>query len=226
MLLKKLEPRIVWSFETEERMVALTIDDSPSENTEAILDILAQHNASATFFVIGNQIAASTMPVLQRILRSGCEIGNHTWSNKMSALLSIDAFDTSYSDTRQRIGEIENDSAAPFPRPFAQRLQWFRPGCGFWKKSIIDYVSRLDHVPVLGTLYPFDAEIRMPCFAVSHILHHLHPGGIIILHDRKHTLTTLRLLLPELAIRGYRVLSLSGVQAAATTLPRPIQADL
>lgn len=208
--LMRLDPRVVWSFDTTEKIVALTIDDSPTPVTDELLDCLEQNNAHATFFVIGSYMRPSLGHVVRRLLRMGCELGNHTWDNRMSALLSQDEFERSYQDTHSAIRSAEQAAEPPLP---GTGPRWFRPGCGFFRARMIDYVANLAHRPVLGSLYPYDAELRSSIFAASHILHHLHPGGIIALHDRSYTLATLRLLLPELAKRGYTVLSLSEMDA-------------
>ncbi|MBI5928998.1 MAG: polysaccharide deacetylase family protein [Chloroflexi bacterium] len=59
--------------------VYLTFEDGPTAAyTPQILDILAEYNAKATFFVIGFQIEGNET-ILQRILREGHAIGNHLW---------------------------------------------------------------------------------------------------------------------------------------------------
>jgi peptidoglycan/xylan/chitin deacetylase (PgdA/CDA1 family) len=47
-------PNILFYHPTSNKVVALTIDDSPTENTEKIMEILNQHNTKATFFDIGS----------------------------------------------------------------------------------------------------------------------------------------------------------------------------
>ena len=43
-------------FKTSRKVVALTIDDAPcAGSTEAILQVLAEHNVRATFFIMGQQ---------------------------------------------------------------------------------------------------------------------------------------------------------------------------
>ncbi len=39
--------------QSDEKVVYLTLDDGPSKNTQAVLDILDKYNAKATFFVTG-----------------------------------------------------------------------------------------------------------------------------------------------------------------------------
>ncbi len=59
--------------------VYLTFEDGPTQAyTPLILDLLAQYNAKATFFVNGYQIAGNEA-ILQRVIREGHAIGNHLW---------------------------------------------------------------------------------------------------------------------------------------------------
>ncbi len=63
-------------------VVYLTFDDGPSrdEVTELILDVLARHNAKATFFVTGARARANPEKIRQ-ILEGGHALGNHTHSH-------------------------------------------------------------------------------------------------------------------------------------------------
>ncbi|MEI6622600.1 MAG: polysaccharide deacetylase family protein [Actinomycetes bacterium] len=60
--------------------VALTFDDGPGPGTAALLDILAQHNAKATFFLIG-QNAQNNPDAVHSIGTAGHQIGNHTFTH-------------------------------------------------------------------------------------------------------------------------------------------------
>ena len=65
---------------TQRREVWLTIDDGPSADTPAILDLLDAHGAKATFFLVG--VRAVAQPALVRdIVRRGHGIGNHSMSH-------------------------------------------------------------------------------------------------------------------------------------------------
>jgi peptidoglycan/xylan/chitin deacetylase (PgdA/CDA1 family) len=60
--------------------IGLTFDDGPHpQHTPAVLDRLAAHGLTATFFLVGNRI---TDPALvRRITDAGHEIGNHTFTH-------------------------------------------------------------------------------------------------------------------------------------------------
>ena len=65
--------------------VYLTFDDGPSENTNAILDILDDYGIKATFFVTGKEDEASKA-AYQRIVAEGHTIAMHSYSHKYSEL--------------------------------------------------------------------------------------------------------------------------------------------
>ena len=56
MIVEAVAPEVLWAVPTEDRVLALTIDDGPSSHTAEILEVLAEHDAGATFFVIGGRV--------------------------------------------------------------------------------------------------------------------------------------------------------------------------
>lgn len=65
------------------KIIYLTFDDGPSENTSEVLDILAKNNIKATFFVNGHPEYENTY---LRIVNEGHKIGNHTYSHDYSQI--------------------------------------------------------------------------------------------------------------------------------------------
>src|ERR1700677_3847379 len=66
--------------------LALTFDDGPTPAcTPRLLDILAQHDVRATFFLIGG-FAQQQPDLVRRIHSAGHLIGNHSWSHPNLAL--------------------------------------------------------------------------------------------------------------------------------------------
>jgi peptidoglycan-N-acetylglucosamine deacetylase len=71
----------VTGVDTAEPLVALTFDDGPHpEYTPRLLDVLRRHGALATFFVIGERVAAAP-EIAMRIVEEGHVLANHTWSH-------------------------------------------------------------------------------------------------------------------------------------------------
>src|ERR1041385_117824 len=73
---------------SDPRQMALTFDDGPNDpHTMHLLDMLAKHNARATFFLIGKYVRQRP-EVARAILAAGHEIGNHTDSHPNLVLVS------------------------------------------------------------------------------------------------------------------------------------------
>lgn len=70
----------------------LTFDDGPSPNTQKILDALADHNAHATFFIIGSQIPGNET-LLKQAIADGNTLGVHTQCHDYDTIYaSVDAY--------------------------------------------------------------------------------------------------------------------------------------
>lgn len=63
------------------RKVYLTFDDGPSSNTGRILDILAEYDVKATFFVVGKE-EERYLPLYNRIVDEGHTLAMHSYSHK------------------------------------------------------------------------------------------------------------------------------------------------
>lgn len=93
-------------FGEEEKICYLTFDDGPSKNTEKVLDILKEHQAQATFFVIGSEVKEETKPLLQRMLHEGHSIGLHANIHNYETLYeSLDSFLKDYEALSKKLKE-------------------------------------------------------------------------------------------------------------------------
>ena len=71
------------------KCVALTFDDGPTPYTDRLLGILKANNAKATFFEIGNKVAANPAGA-KRVVEAGMELGSHTWEHPNMTTLPPD----------------------------------------------------------------------------------------------------------------------------------------
>ena len=198
-------PDVLWHVPTTEKVIALTIDDAPSEFTGEILEVLRENEARATFFVIGGQVAGRE-EVLKSIAKSGMELGNHAMHDEPSRSLSP-------TQLEDEIREVESSingtyAALELPRP----PKYFRPGSGFFSTRMRAQIKELGYQMVLGSIYPHDPQIPNSKVNSKHILSMARPGGIIICHDRRSwTVPMLRNVLPELRKMGYTVTTVTGL---------------
>lgn len=73
----------------EQKTIYLTFDDGPSHNTERVLDMLAEENIKATFFVCAQECDDADAPaLLRRILAEGHEIGLHSYTHDYNKVYS------------------------------------------------------------------------------------------------------------------------------------------
>lgn len=87
--------------QSNEKVVYLTFDDGPSENTKKIMDILAKYDAKATFFVTGRNQDYNYL--IKDAYNAGHTIALHTYSHEYSTVYaSVDA----YFDDLNKIGQM------------------------------------------------------------------------------------------------------------------------
>ena len=199
-------PGCLYRVPTQAPVVALTIDDGPDPvSTPAILEELRRQDARATFFLITGRVRGQEQ--LVRTIRSeGHEVGNHFTSDRASIRLSPSAFEADLLLAHQVL------------EPYGA-VKWARPASGWYARAMIGIMRRHQYRCALGSVYPLDAAIPSAGFASRYILRHTRPGAVIILHDGGsrglRTAKVLSKVLPELRRRGYRVVSLSELEAAA-----------
>ena len=153
----------------EEKYVALTFDDGPrADTTAALLDGLRERGASATFFLVGEQIAGKEA-LVARMAREGHQVGNHTWSHAMLQ-------EAPPETVRQEVGQTE----ALLEQLLGAGEYWLRPPYGLLtpeQRQTID-------VPMAHWMVdPEDWRLRNREKVAEAVLSAVRPGDIILLHD-------------------------------------------
>ena len=175
-------------------VVYLTFDDGPHpQYTPQVLDVLARHDARATFFVVGSLVQAYP-DIIQRIAAEGHTIANHTWNHEDLAGLSRAAFDETISRTQAVLGDL----AVPCLRP---------------PYGSIDAFTREWAASHGLTLMTWDASpsdwLRPPAEEIAdYIVQWARPGVVMLMHDgggdRSATVQGLEMALERLADRNLR----------------------
>lgn len=209
--LQRRYPQVLFHVPTTRKIVALTIDDAPSQYTGPILDILKANSATATFFTIGGQVPGKEHK-LQEILLAGSELGNHAMHDEPSINLASEIL-------RDEINQVNSYIEDAYAATGENRTShYFRPGSGIFSQRILDVAKDARYETILGSIYPHDPFIPYPRINGWHILSMLRPGAVIICHDRRSwTPTMLARVLPEIRRRGYEIVTVSELLAAAGT---------
>ncbi|KAL2020676.1 hypothetical protein VTK56DRAFT_8072 [Thermocarpiscus australiensis] len=205
-------------------LVALTIDDAPSDHTRAILAAMAAAGARATFFVIGSQVRGRE-DVLREIVRAGHELANHGMRDEPARGLGTAELEAQIREVQGMVEDAYRAEGRALPYGGEGRSgeggrgkgRYYRPGSGFFSDRVRGVARRLGYRVVLGSIYPHDAQIGSAWLNARHILSMLSPGGIIICHDRRSwTEPMLRRVLPEMKRRGYKAVTLSELLEEVT----------
>ncbi len=200
MLLERRSPKVIYSIDTRERAVALTLDDGPdSDSTPKILELLQEEDVPATFFLISSRVPGNE-DLVQRMVEEGHEIANHMTYDIPSIFYSPASFEKELLSAHETLSSFSE-------------IYWFRPASGWYSPSMLATLDKHQYRCALGSVYPFDAKLPSAEFAKRYILWRVHPGSIIVLHDNgtrgERALDTLRVVLPELKDRGFSFLTLS-----------------
>lgn len=196
------EVKVYRSVSTEKKQIALTFDDGPHPTlTPRILDILAQYNVPATFFMVGQNIF-NYPDAARAVIEAGHEVGNHTFTHPHLAGLNEDAI-------MDEIGKCED----ALEELCEYRPHLLRTPQGALTPSLEKCVLEDDYILVLWSLDTRDWENKSTACIVRTVLNGVQAGDIILMHDyighNSKTPEALEKLIPVLLSQGYEFVTVS-----------------
>ena len=175
--------------------VAITIDDGPDpEVTPRLLDVLEERGVRATFFCIGERVAAH--PGLARdIVRRGHSVENHSQCHRHRfSLLGPGAMAAEIVRAQDSIAAIVGEA----PR-------FFRAPAGLRNPILDPILARRGLRLASWTRRGFDTVTGRPDLVLARLVRRLGPGDIRLLHD------------------GHAARTAAGVPVAVEVLPRLLE---
>jgi peptidoglycan/xylan/chitin deacetylase (PgdA/CDA1 family) len=153
-------------------VAVLTFDDGPSpDGTPQTLDALEQVGATATFFVVGEQLRAH--PELGReIVDRGHEVGLHGFIHARPDLLTEAAALTDLAASVDTFEEI-----------FGARPRWYRPPFGRCTSALAEDCMNRGLEVVYWSTWGFDWEEASPQLIAARVTRDLRAGEVVLLHD-------------------------------------------
>merc|ERR1711991_181952 len=115
--------------DTGNAYVSLTIDDSPTDSTMDILDVLKKYDVKCTFFIISSLVEGREK-VMDRIIQEGHEIANHLKYDEASWRLSKEVFASQLIEWERNLEPWIKKQNDGFKRNNVHKKKWFRPGQG------------------------------------------------------------------------------------------------
>ncbi|MDQ3817975.1 MAG: polysaccharide deacetylase family protein [Acidobacteriota bacterium] len=194
-----------WHGREDTSSVALTFDDGPADDTGAILDLLAERNLKATFFMVGRQV--ERYPEAARsVLVEGHEVGNHSYSHPVYLYRSA-------RETRSQLRRAQDTIA----ETTGVEPKFARPPCGVRTPAYFSAAREMNLRTVQWSDAGFDWQKIGAREIARNVLRKVRSGSIILLHDgdsrlkqdRRQTLLSLPFIIEGLRARGLKIAPLS-----------------
>ena len=186
-------------FATPRREVWLTIDDGPDPvDTPRILELLATHQAQATFFAIGES-AARHPELIAAITAAGHEVAHHTHTHPLLAFWA--------ASPAQVRWELDTGLAA-LHRAGA-RPRRFRPPAGIKNLWLARALRTRDLTGIGWSARGLERRPGTVEAVADRALHRVGPGSILLLHEGPRIppairVAAIRRVLERLHDQGYR----------------------
>ncbi|HEY2713272.1 MAG TPA: polysaccharide deacetylase family protein [Chthoniobacterales bacterium] len=187
---------VVIGFMPNEKEIWLTIDDGPqARDTPALLDLLDEHQAQATFFVKGKR-AEQYPDLIHEIVRRGHSIGNHTYNHPSGSFWAL---------PKNRLRVEIDDCSNKLKSITGTTPEFFRAVAGMKNFFVHPLLARRGLRLVGWSARGFDTTSRDIDRVLDRIFRRLRPGGIVLLHeDTPIARDCLRRFLGRAKTEGYR----------------------
>ena len=181
-----------------QKKIALTFDDGPSEFTLEVLDLLKRQNAKATFFCIGKNVEKYPA-IVKKIIEEGHLLGNHSY------------FHSKFFDfyNAKKITEEIQKTDELLEKYTSKKINFFRPPYGVTTPSIRRALKITGHKVIGWNIRSLDGGTKNQNLIFNRLVKRVSPGGIVLLHDTApHSVLVLEQFLQFLQQNNYKIVSI------------------
>jgi peptidoglycan/xylan/chitin deacetylase (PgdA/CDA1 family) len=183
------------------KIVVLTFDDGPwPGSTQRILEILAENDVKATFFMLGIQ-AKSHPGMAKQVVAAGMELGNHSVNHPNLTKLSSEGIAKQIRGAQTQIA----DATGVTPK-------YFRPPGGNCNAAVKAELARDGLKLVQWDVDTEDWKKPGAGTIADRAVNHARPGAVILMHDgggtRDQTISALPQIIRRLKAKGYTFVTL------------------
>lgn len=196
------------------KYMALTFDDGPSQYTQAILDILAQKGAKATFFNLGTS-AGGSPALVKAVVDGGHELASHTNAHKNLSTVGVDELRAEISTA---FDALQNASGV--------RPQMIRAPYGAFTATEWAGSGDLVSCNVLWNIDALDWKLPGPGVITETVLKKAFNGAIALMHDgggnRQQNIEALPGIIDGLRGAGCGLVTVSELMRLDGTFPEDV----
>jgi peptidoglycan/xylan/chitin deacetylase (PgdA/CDA1 family) len=184
------------------KCVALTFDDGPGPYTTRLLGMLGKAKVHATFFSVGEMVAARPS-VEKQIAKAGHEIGNHSWSHPDLPRLTSTAIESQLDRTAKKIAKATG-----------HKPTLVRPPYGAYTPRVRKLIGDEHDAVVLWSVDPLDWKDRNSNTVYRRVTSRTKPGSIVLMHDiHGTTVAAVPRIIATLKARHYHFVTVSELYA-------------
>lgn len=201
----KLSDRVYYNGNTDSNYVSVMINVYwGTEYIPAMLDVLDEYNAKATFFV-GGSWADDHTETLREIARRGHELGNHGYFHKDQDKLNYEK----NAEEIRMCGELVERLANV-------KMNLFAPPSGAYSENTVDAAEELGYKVILWSKDTVDWRDRDQTLIYRRATEDIAGGDLVLMHPTAETASALPSILSYYRAQGLQVVpvseNISGVE--------------
>ncbi len=168
-----------------------------SENVEKIIQILQKNNAKATFFV-GGCFADDNKELLEKIISSGNELGNHGYFHKDHKKLSEDGNLREIQDAHKIVKSLTGYS-----------MNLFAPPSGSFSKTTLKVAESLGYQTIMWSKDTVDWRDSDKELIIKRATNSVSAGDLILMHPKNHTVEALQDIITNIQSKGLKCVTVT-----------------
>lgn len=197
---EKLEVKRNVEIDPSKPMIALTFDDGPSPYTDEFMRVFEEHNATASFFMLGKNVNEYPDTV-KHMVENGFEVCNHSWDHK-----SISSTDKAF------IAQEVFDTQDAIYKLTGHEPTRVRPPYGEYNDTTLEVANGNGVNVTLWNVDTLDWQNRDASITLQKAKEGIYDGAVILFHDLYPTsLEAIKQLVPYIQSQGYQLVTVSDI---------------
>ncbi len=188
-----------------QKVIALTFDDGPGSYTPQVLSVLERYEVPATFFEIGEEVAAYPQ-YSKMVAAAGYPVEDHTWSHPDLTTIPASSVAAQIDMTQTEIAAVTGTT----PR-------CVRPPYDAWNPTVLSTIAARGLTTMSYSIDPRDWSLPGVEKIVNSVVGAAFAGAVVDMHDgggdRSETVAALPQIIVELRAQGYTFVSICGGSA-------------